>query len=123
MDSNEGEKAEKSNFEPSAPGISGVMDRKSLPTKDWGDPKATHSAYKHTPSDLPSGKWVHGGEYCVLTPRPASGIAIPRMRMATRACICCASTADQAIRPFSWGCRAKPKKRRSSRRTTPFFWA
>ena len=83
MDSNEGEKAEKSNFEPSAPGISGVMDRKSLPTKDWGDPKATHSAYKHTPSDLPGGKCVHVGEYCVLTPRPASGIAIPRMRMAT----------------------------------------
>lgn len=100
-DVNEGEKVEiKNNFEPSVPGVSGVLDRKNLPTKDWDDPdiklkvrwsgvnfyefvlpngktiimdpyyddpNGTHNEYKYTPTDLPGGQWVHGGDYCVLT--------------------------------------------------------
>ena len=38
-DPNEGEKVEiKNSFEPTVPGVSGVLDRKNLPTKDWDDP-------------------------------------------------------------------------------------
>ena len=101
VDPNEGEKVEiKNNFAPAVPGISGVMDRKNLPTKDWDDPDIKlkvrwsgvnfyefvlpngktiimdpyfddpndeHNEHKYTPTDLSGGKWVHGGEYCVLT--------------------------------------------------------
>ncbi len=103
VDPNEAEKVEiKNNFEPTVPGVAGVLDRKNLPTKDWDDPDIklkvrwsgvnfyefvlpngntiimdpywddpndAHNEYNYTPTDLSGGKWVHGGEYCVLTDR------------------------------------------------------
>lgn len=64
QDMNEGEKVEiKNNFEPTVPGVSGVMDRKNLPTKDWDDPdiklKVRWSGVNFYEFVLPNGKLIN----------------------------------------------------------------
>ena len=63
VDPNEGEKVEiKNNFEPTVPGVAGVVDRKSMPTKDWDDPdiklKVRWSGVNFYEFVLPNGKTI-----------------------------------------------------------------